>query len=195
MKIKQMIKFPWFATTLLGIMATGCTCIKSEHIPGSRVELTDEVLPECSVWSLDDECIFQVYRVHSNQLAMAIMDWDEDQEEFTVETTSIVLSELDDQWFLSFVCPDGDDDLYSIYRIARPLPDTNRPPETLLIHAFDVEKIEEHIADGFFDASVNDNEITFDGSKEALDSYLSGYGDTIYSLEATRILKRVSCFE
>ena len=188
---KQLISLLTFAC-----MMAGCSTLHSNYYPGEKVQTLDKILPEESIWTLMDECVYHVRRTGSNAVLIAGLDWNNKAGEFELESVPVVISQLDDQIFLSFQDEDKEG-LYTVLRVIIPLSDTENSPDKILLFTADTDRIKRDAKADMIDAhgkggGYGSYEIVLEGTKAEQNEYFRSNPNAIWDLNSAMTLQRVS---
>jgi hypothetical protein len=185
------------ALVAMTIMLTACSSLKSPYFPGEKVVLTNGFLAVESDWTMYDEGVYHVRCTESNTLVIAAEEWDKGKGDFKIESSEAVLSELDDQKFLSMMIEDErEEELYTIFRAVIPATKEGHP-ETLILFSMDEGKIKADAKAGKIAAHATNCgygpcDIVLEGSKAEQDAYFRNNPNSLFVLDSAVILKRVA---
>ncbi|WP_136081412.1 hypothetical protein [Pontiella desulfatans] len=190
---------PLQTTCLLALViaVAGCSSLKSAYYPGEKVVLTNGFLAVESDWMLCDKGVYHVHCTESNTLVVAAMEWDNKKGDYATESFEVVLSELDDQLFLSIQCnEDGKDQLYTILRVVVPATD-KESPDTAILFNVDSDKLKADAKANKINArktncGYGSCDYALEGTKQEQDTYFRSNPNGLWDLDNAVILKRVA---
>ena len=164
----------------LSVVAISCTSLKSRHIVGETIPMTEEEISTETVWKFGDD-VYRLRLVDANHLVAATMEWDENKGMYTVRSYPVVPSKLGDHMFLNV----KEGAYYIILRLVA------SGDDTVVLLTADEDKLEKDIAEGTLKARKENHEFIMDGSKEVLDQYIGANIDTLFSLEAAGVAQLI----
>ena len=170
-----------FCCLVLIAGSISCTRLKSKHMAGEQVRLTQEDISAESIWKLGDDLYF-VRLEEEGTLAAATLNWDEKSGAYAMKTYQLVPSKIGEHHFLNV----KDGDYYTILRLV------GAGEDTVVLLTVDKDKLEKDLADGLLQARQEDGDFIVEASKEALDRYIASHIDTLFSLEAAGVARLIS---
>lgn len=184
------------ALVIVAAFLAGCTALQSEYYPGEKISDFNNIIPRESVWLAEEECALHIHVTASNELVVAGLDWEGNNSGYKKESLNIVLSRLDDQFFVSFK-EDADDECYIITRLILPYIDEGLPKHAIILN-INEETFKEDASNG--DVLLLENECcgkkTYEtfltGSKEEQDEYFRNNPNTLWDLKSATVIRRIT---
>ena len=158
---------------ILMAASISCTSLKSKHIAGEKVPLTQEDISADSIWKLGDDVYF-LRLAEEGTLVAATLSWNEKTGAYAMKTYQLVPSKIGEHHFLNV----KDGDYYTILRLV------GAGEDEVVLFTVDKDKLAKDIADGLLQAREEDGGFIVDEPKEALDRYIASHIDTLFALDA-----------
>lgn len=183
-----------FTQLALAALLTGCTALRSEYIPGERVDNLQELLPEESIWISDDRTVLTLRISGSNELVLTGLDWNGKTGKYEEHTLTVVLSKIDEQFFAS--CKE-DDDPYIITRLIFPSRDDGRLCSAVILN-IDEAKLKEDAAAGKVALQEREQngktvfETVLTGTKAEQDEYFRSNPNSLWDLDSASVIRRAA---
>jgi len=163
------IKIKRISHTICGFMLctilASCSQLKSEYVPGAVEAVEEKDLAGDTIWIFDGNA-YSIHRIGSNEFVAATVQWDKKTEAYRMESFPLVLSKLDENYFLSARQQDG------LYAILRAVPTADSDRLALILHYLDKDAIKADMKGGLVEAGKTNGNFILEGSKREQDEYL-----------------------
>ncbi len=189
--MRKSLVTTWILGLVLSLLASvlaGCTRMQSAHYPGTKEPLFEELLAlddtrQVSVWKYDDD-LFYVKPLDKYSAVAATLQWNASQETFEVARRQLVITRIDDHFFLNI----KEDGLYTILRMAFAHTSGNDP---IVLFTVKEAKLKADMAAGKIKTKPSTDKDTYvlDVSKKTLDTYIRRQGDDLFDFDSAGTIR------
>ena len=178
MRIK-IKKLGLICSLICTVFLSACSSIHSPFVIGQAVEFSDDEIGNETVWKIDDE-IYHVRVVGSNAVAVGEVKWDQTNRTHTVETTEIILSELDGYRFLNV----KEDNSFLICYMAV-------SGERNVVFYPVNENIKKHLSSGNIERVEKEGAYLLKGSKKEIDEFVRSNLNSLFDTNSPLVAELV----
>ncbi|TFG94207.1 MAG: hypothetical protein E4H13_15210, partial [Calditrichales bacterium] len=167
-----------------------CTVLRSPHYVGviqNPLKL-DEDLQRFSTWQYEGS-VYQVHVVDSTSIIACTMNWDKTKKEYTTKCFPLLITSLDDKYFLNL---EEEDSLYTLFRVSG----TSEDDGTIVFVTADNKFLDKQIAAGDSPLSKSgENTYIFNTSKEEMDQFIQSHINDLFPFGTVGVIKPLAGYK
>ena len=170
---------------LLCLGITSCSSLKSVHYVGEKEPSKGIGFNEETIWQFDKE-VYYVRSTGPESIVASTLDWDEKNKQYVVSTYHIVVSKLNETYFLN--AKKEGDEYYTILLLSPSV------EQMFSVFSVDGKILDKHIETGKIKASKRNREYILDVTKDELDRYIQENVKELFDFKNSGIIKPIKGF-